>query len=335
MPSLTALRHSSHSRIFTAPLLAAGLVFASISQATPLAGVQLVERNSGQRLPIYQHQGEYWVAGRPGANYAIDITNHTGRRILAVISIDGVNVLNGQTASAAPDVGYVFTPHQNGSITGWRKSQAQVAAFYFSESEASYASRTGRSRDVGVIGVALFRERMPEPVLPMPPVTRRSQPQDDRPGNAAHKSTADSTPQAGTLPAPIAPSAATAPAVPASPATESAAPAAADIAMESEAITKPNSKRVPAAQADKTTSMAARSPSLGTGHGALESSHSRTTSFDSASQQPEQIVRIRYDSYANLVAKGVIRASRPAREHSPNAFPADPQRGYVPDPPRY
>ena len=57
--------------------------------------------------------------------------------------------------------------------------------------------------------------------------------------------------------------------------------------------------------------------------------------FDSASQQPVQIVRIRYDSYVNLVAKGVIRESRPQPERRPNAFPADPQPSYVPDPPRY
>ena len=78
-----------------------------------------------------------------------------------------------------------------------------------------------------------------------------------------------------------------------------------------------------------------RSPSLGTGHGALETSHTRTVDFDSATQRPEQIVRIRYDSYANLVAKGVIREPRPAPERRPDAFPADAERSYVPDPPRY
>ena len=322
--STTAHRPLAH-RVLATALLAAGFAFASASQAAPLADVHIVERNSGQRLPIYQHQGEYWVAGRPGANYSIDITNRTGRRILAVVSVDGVNALNGQTASATPDDGYVFNPWQNWAITGWRKSNSQVATFYFSESDASYASRTGRPRDVGVIGVALFRERLPEPVRPAPPVSRRNSPvQDERLDSAANKSTAERAPPASPTPQALPPVAANAP-----------SSAGADMAMEAEATAKPSAKRAPSAQADRSASMAPRTPSLGTGHGALESSHTSTTSFDSASQQPVQIVRIRYDSYANLVAKGVIRESRPQPERRPNAFPADPQPSYVPDPPRY
>ena len=317
------------SAALVASLLTAGLGMVYSAHAATIADVQLVDRISGQRMPLYQHQGELWVAGRPGANYSIDITNRTGRRIMAVISVDGVNAITGKSATAAPDDGYVFNPWQNWAITGWRKSDSQVAAFYFSESDASYASRTGRPRDVGVIGVALFRERVPEPVRPAPPVSRRNSPVlEDRMDSAVNKSTADSrgpaAPSASPTPQALPPAAANAP-----------SPAAADMAMEAEATAKPSAKRAPSAQADGTASMAPRTPSLGTGHGALESSHTSTTSFDSASQQPAQIVRIRYDSYANLVAKGVIRDSRPQPERRPNAFPADPQPSYVPDPPRY
>lgn len=42
---------------------------------------------------------------------------------------------------------------------GWRKSVERTAAFFFTEHQNSYASRTGRPNDVGVIGVAGFRER--------------------------------------------------------------------------------------------------------------------------------------------------------------------------------
>lgn len=305
---------------------------AQASPSTPrgrLADVKLVDRTTGQPLRLYQHQGEYWVAGRPGASYAVDITNRTGSRILAVISVDGVNALDGKMASSAPDDGYVLNPWQNWAITGWRKSQSQVAAFYFSESDASYASRTGRPLDVGVIGVALFRERVPEPVRP-PPIARRSPVTEEHAParmNESEKSTADA---AATAPLPVPPSAPQAsPAAvppPSSPAAESAA----------EASPAPSSAERAAKRAPSATANAVpRSPSLGTGHGALETSHTRTVDFDSATQRPEQIVRIRYDSYANLVAKGVIREPRPAPERRPDAFPADAERSYVPDPPRY
>lgn len=341
MPT-TAPSRSAHSRwvrwsplfsaLFTPCLLAAGMATAQASPSTPrgrLADVKLVDRTTGQPLRLYQHQGEYWVAGRPGASYAVDITNRTGSRILAVISVDGVNALDGKMASSAPDDGYVLNPWQNWAITGWRKSQSQVAAFYFSESDASYASRTGRPLDVGVIGVALFRERVPEPVRP-PPIARRSPVTEEHAParmNESEKSTADA---AATAPLPVPPSAPQAsPAAvppPSSPAAESAA----------EASPAPSSAERAAKRAPSATANAVpRSPSLGTGHGALETSHTRTVDFDSATQRPEQIVRIRYDSYANLVAKGVIREPRPAPERRPDAFPADAERSYVPDPPRY
>jgi len=73
---------------------------------------------------------------------------------------------------------------------------------------------------------------------------------------------------------------------------------------------------------------------LGTGHGARETSVARVTTFERATSQPEQRVEIRYDSYENLAAAGIVPPPRMAQT-SPHAFPADPPRGdYVADPPR-
>ena len=310
MVSTFQLRRTFVSSLLIGTSLLAG--HAITAQAATLADVRLVERNSGRVLPVYFHQGEYWVAGRPGANYSIDITNRTGRRIMAVVSVDGVNAITGKTASATPDDGYVFNPWQNWGITGWRKSDSHVAAFYFSESDASYASRTGRPRDVGVIGVALFRERPVEPVRPAPPVQRRAPTYEEREsstynGSPSADAKASSVPMAP-APAPL-------------PAPSAQAPAAAD------EVAKPRA-------AEKSVDYAAkRAPSLGTGHGSLETSYTSNTEFDAATQRPEQIVRFRYDSYANLVAKGVIPA--PRGERRPNAFPAQGDDGFVPDPPRW
>ena len=130
-----------------------------------LADIHVVDRDSGATLPVYRHLGEYWVAGRPGARYAVSVRNATGARVLGVVSVDGVNVVSGETASWE-QTGYVLSPWQAFDITGWRKSDAEVAAFHFTASQASYAARTGRPDQVGVIGVAVFREKLPPP----PPV---------------------------------------------------------------------------------------------------------------------------------------------------------------------
>ena len=46
-------------------------------------------------------------------------------------------------------------------IAGWRKSMDDVAQFVFTDLPDSYAARTGRPHNVGVVGVAVFREARP------------------------------------------------------------------------------------------------------------------------------------------------------------------------------
>ena len=139
-----------------------GLAAACNAQAVGgMAEVAIVDRDSGAVLSPHFYRGEYWVAGSPGARYAIEIRNRLGERLLAVTSVDGVNVVSGATAGW-DQTGYVFSPGERYQITGWRKTDAEVAAFTFTASPNSYAERTGRPANVGVIGVAIFRERQPQ-----------------------------------------------------------------------------------------------------------------------------------------------------------------------------
>jgi hypothetical protein len=132
-----------------------------------IADINIIDRDSGETLKVYRHRGEHWVAGRPGARYAVSVRNSDNGRIMGVVSVDGVNVVSGQTA-AWNQTGYVLGAWQSYDITGWRKSDAEVAAFHFTPSPASYAARTGRPGQVGVIGVALFREKPTPPPVALP-----------------------------------------------------------------------------------------------------------------------------------------------------------------------
>jgi hypothetical protein len=76
----------------------------------------------------------------------------------------------------------------------------------------------------------------------------------------------------------------------------------------------------------------APAPGLGTGHGEREASYVADTEFDRLQSQPNELIRIRYDSLENLVALGVIRRPHPALPVL-NPFPASPERAFVPDPP--
>src|SRR6185436_10681932 len=73
---------------------------------------------------------------------------------------------------------------------------------------------------------------------------------------------------------------------------------------------------------------AERDDRLGTGHGRIETSYTRHVGFERASSTPAETVTIYYDSYRNLLARGIIPQPQPAPRPAPNPFP-----GFVGDPP--
>lgn len=269
----------------------------------PLSDIEIIDRDTGQRLPIYQHQGRRYVAGTPGGRYAVAVRNRSGGRVLAVVAVDGVNAVSGETA-AWHQTGYVLDPGQRYEVRGWRKSQARIAAFEFTALSDSYAARTGRPNDVGVIGVALFREAVRPEAQTLAPSTRS----ESRRGGSNEQS-ADAAPAS----APPAPAASGAPG--AASASEKARDAADLASAES------------AAEATAPRRLQER---LGTGHGRSETSQVAYTDFVRARPQPDQVITIHYDSRANLIALGVIPVTPVPPQ--PNPFPGS--LGFVPDPPR-
>lgn len=308
----TAARHAG--RLWPSIVVAASAWFASHSAGAvgAMVDVDVIDRDSGATLQVFPYKGSHYVAGRPGARYAIRVSNQTGGRVLAVMSVDGVNIVTGQTASWNQS-GYVLEPWQSHEITGWRKSQQTVAAFEFTALPDSYAARTGRPGDVGVIGVAVFAER-PAPPPPVPwtaPEVSRSNGQSDGRSNNRSDDRNDSVDR-----------------------RESAAGANAEKAAPSSAPTP----TAPAPTQDSARSEARRSqgeasPKLGTGHGAREASYAGRTTFVRSSTQPLELVSIQYDRHQNLVLAGIIPDTRPT---PPSPFPRSAAgRGYVPDPPNW
>jgi len=298
-PAWIARRHAALC-LAGALLLAQLPACASRSQSDgqPVS-MSIVDRETGQAMTTYRKDGRTYVAGRPASRYAIRLANQTGGRVMVMLSVDGVNVISGETASVG-QTGYVLDPWQSYDIAGWRKSDTAIASFVFAALGDSYAARTGRPGNVGVIGMAAFLEK-PEPQTMRqrhdPPTTA------DRIGSEGKaESRADATKaQADADNA----------AQPARPAGRSADnQAAGEVAASATARLAPTER-------------------LGTGHGQREWSVSRRTSFEKLSSTPQDVVEIAYDSFANLVLAGVI----PAPTAQARAFPNDGLRGFVPDPP--
>ena len=127
-----------------------------------LAQLSVYDRTESRELPLHWHEGRAYVVGRPGNEYRLALRNRSGEEVLAVVSVDGVNVITGETASPQQS-GYVLTPGRKLGIQGWRKSLGETAAFYFTPLPDSYAARTGRPDHVGVLGVALYRKKTADP----------------------------------------------------------------------------------------------------------------------------------------------------------------------------
>src|SRR5688572_27322597 len=152
-------------RLAALATLCAALAACSPVQARPLVDVAVIDRERGDWLEQYRHRGQEWIAGEPGHRYSVQLTNTSAERVLVVLSVDGVNAVTGQTAHPS-QAGYVLEPWQSTQVTGWRKSLDDVAQFVFTDLPDSYAARTGRPDNVGVIGVAVFAEARryyPEP----------------------------------------------------------------------------------------------------------------------------------------------------------------------------
>jgi len=258
----------------------------------PLVDMQVINRDTGETLRSWYHDGRLYVAGNPGARYGLRFTNRTGGRVLAVVSVDGVNIITGETANYNQR-GYVLDPWQTYDVNGWRKSQSMIADFQFAPLSGSYAAKTGRPGDVGVIGMAVFEER--RPVLsenmapPAPDIVRRAAPMPAPPPPAAPAATVPLFKAAPVLAAPPPPS---------------------RMASQDRA-----------AHTDE---------KLGTAHGASEWSHIELVDFVRATATPQAVTTIEYDSWDHLVAAGVIPGD--IARH-PHAFPGEARLSYVPDPP--
>jgi hypothetical protein len=117
----------------------------------------------GNFLTGFKVNGNNYVTGIAGRRYSIVVKNHSQGRIEVVASVDGLDVIDGKSASFKKR-GYLVDPYGELEIEGFRTSTSEVAAFRFGSVEESYAEQKhGDSRNVGVIGIALFHEKGDSP----------------------------------------------------------------------------------------------------------------------------------------------------------------------------
>lgn len=177
MSSTSFTQHRSRAQIRARrhgiAALALALILPALAEARPLqnaAGAwELEVLVDGVPAPRFHHAAETYVLGHPGQRYTLRVWNRSPRRIEAVVSVDGRDVVDGKPGDFRTKGGYVVQPYGFVDIDGWRVTRHEAAAFRFTSVANSYAGRMGNARNVGVIGVAIFPERVfvppPRPLL--------------------------------------------------------------------------------------------------------------------------------------------------------------------------
>ena len=277
-------------------LLASGTIGCA-AQAHPSSiggySVQLVDQWGGA-MPTYAHRGSTYVLGAYGSRYGVKVTNHTGQRMEAVVTVDGRDVISGKTGNYRTQRGYIVDAYDTVTVEGFRQSDTSVATFRFTNPSDSYSARMGTPQNVGVIGVAVFKERQHR----RPVVKRRARRPQQQWGYRGDVGGAVMEGEAM---------------------ADSAAPA-------------PSAKGARESRTRGGMARPRSTNNIGTQYG--ESRHSAVVevAFKRRSNSPDRVLSAYYDDANGLQARGInLYPHHHGHAHNPQPFPSN---EYAPPPPR-
>lgn len=298
----------------------------------------------GDTLDTFYQRGRYYVHGAHGQRYTVRVTNPTSQRIEAVVSVDGLDVIDGETGDLRKR-GYVVPPGGTVLIEGWRTSLSDVASFRFSSVKGSYAGKKGKARNVGVIAVAIFAEQAaPAIILDEPPDDYYWDEDSDDDYGAEVEGYLDRRPAAGTTRGPgrgrvsaAEKSDARRPAAPPPPAPTTATGGSVGGGGGGEASGAPAADSIAPRRIQQTESRdeecCADKPAererlgLGTEFGESRYSAASYTRFVRSSDRPVAVAELRYNDTAGLKALGILVEPMPDVDELNTRETADPFPG--------
>lgn len=113
-------------------------------------------------IKYYAYENKTFVEARSDNQYSLKLRNDASCKVLAVCSVDGINVISGDPATDESP-GYILNGYSSIEIKGFRTSNEEVHPFVFSTKDNSYAAKSEQmdcnSTSCGVIGVKFFSEK--------------------------------------------------------------------------------------------------------------------------------------------------------------------------------
>jgi hypothetical protein len=122
---------------------------------------------NGKPIKKFAHQGKIFIQSNHDTEYSIRVRNLGCCRRLFVVTVDGINVIDGK-AGGSTKMGYIIHGYAAYEIKGFRTSNDAVHPFKFNSKSRSYAAKSdetqGDTRNCGVIGIDVYDEKQ-QPIL--------------------------------------------------------------------------------------------------------------------------------------------------------------------------
>jgi hypothetical protein len=116
---------------------------------------------NGRACKEYTHKGMSFIEARTGTNYTVKIKNDNPYRVMAVLSVDGLDVVTGKPAEET-NTGYIIDAYSSLDVKGYRISDDNSASFIFTSKGNSYVQQAkSNATNAGVIGLRTYKEKVP------------------------------------------------------------------------------------------------------------------------------------------------------------------------------
>ena len=283
--------------------------------------IELSLIHDGKNLPVISHGGKTYFHAPESGEYTIRVRNRHHGRILAVLTVDGINIV--KSVDTSGDIkpatfngsGYVIDAYATVTIKGWLQSNDRAAAFEFSAKDDSYSAKMGAGKSfVGYIGAAVFKEKERE----YAPQWRSGD------SNGIPRSSCDDTQAKGDdacldFMDVVEPICAASPAY-------SAEDTSRGCTVNS--LSTPPTRTAKGIARSRRTQASQRTKSVGTGYGESVAMNTVQVEFKKAGDSPDQVMELRYGTTSQLKGWGV-----PMVESTSGAFPGESSAFFCPPPP--
>ena len=118
----------------------------------------------GTPLLEYAARGTSYVEAMKGREYSVRLRNRTGERVAIALSVDGLNSIDARTTTASEARKWILEPYGTITLDGWQASSSTARRFIFTTEDRSYGSWLGRTKNLGLVAAAVFRQKRGTPI---------------------------------------------------------------------------------------------------------------------------------------------------------------------------